>query len=777
MPRISALTLALCLGFPLITAAQEPAQSEASAMMRLGLHGAYFVPNQGQWSDAEVHYGLRSRGLDVAFRESAFTMHMSCGLDDDASAAPQNVTLAVTFPGSNAVLPIGASPQTAKFNYFVGGEGRCTASNVPSFGAIVYSSLYDGVDLCVVGNDDGVLKYEFHCAPGADYSQIRIAYDGIRSLCIDDGGSLHIETSLGTLRDSAPEVWQEKGEIRTSIPARFELVDDRTYRIALDGPVDPDRELIIDPDVEWMYYLGGRDEDRNRAVALGNSGNTFVAGQTSSDNFEGRNNAHHTGTWDGFVAKVSAFGVLEWMTYVGGASSDYAFGIAVDGDENALVTGYTNSSDFEGQINRKHGTSSDAFVAKVSSSGLVLWMLFLGGSDADVGNGVSLDAAGNALVTGLTESTDFEGRNNSHHGSVADAYVAKVSASGALQWMTYLGGSDYDTGYGVAVDGSDDAYVTGYTGSTDFEGQNNSHHGGLNDAYVVKVSSAGSLQWMIFLGGSDNEQGHGIAADGDGNALVTGQTQSADFEGQNNLNHGETDAFVAKVSVSGALQWMTNLGGSMQDFGHAIALDHEGNVVVTGLTLSTDFEGAHNANHGLDDAFIVRLDVSGIVEWMSYLGGAGRDEGDGIALDGAGNAMVTGWSESSDFEGRINSNHGGRDTFVVKYRVVDGPQLSIAATCPFGGPIQVSWTDATPQGRVALIFARDRGNFLVPANYPCQGTQLGLGTDQVQLVGDYAAGAIGERTLNGFAGNGACGGYLQLLDLPTCGTSNVARIE
>ena len=178
--------------------------------------------------------------------------------------------------------------------------------------------------------------------------------------------------------------------------------------------------------------------------------------------------------------------------------------------------------------------------------------------------------------------------------------------------------------------------------------------------------------------------------------------------------------------------------------------------------------------------FVVKVSASGTLQWMIYLGGSGSgsDIGIGIAVDSAGNALVTGYTQSLDFEGRNNAYHGGNgDAFVVKLHLADEPQLSIAATCPLSGPIAVSRSGATPSGRVALIFALDLGQFLVPANYHCQGTQLGLGTNQIQLVNDYAAGATGERTIDGFAGNGACGGYLQLLDLTTCGTSNVAQVN
>ena len=779
-----ALLLSLVLGLGSIVAAGQTAPPSASERHFLGLRGVYFVENSGQWSDESVHYGLKSRGLDVAFRDSSFTMHLSRDCSERSEpgrAAPTNtlnelnapnalnapsnssdrvrsgslgslenlqyeyLTLTVSFPGSNPVTPRGAQPQAAKFNYFVGGEGRNTASNVPSFAAVIYENIYDGIDLHVMGNDDGVMKYEFHCAPGADYTQIRIHYDGIDSLCINEDGDLEIVTSFGTLRDGAPLVWQEDagaqhdapapraGPCRPdepTIPARFELIDEHTYRIALDSEVDPTRELIIDPEIEWMTYLGGSGGDVGVGIAVDAAGNALVAGDTTSSDFTGRNNSHHGGVYD-----------------------------------------------------------RDAFALKVSPSGQVQWMTYLGGSDRDLGRGIAVDAAGNALVAGDTTSSDFTGRNNSHYGGTTDAFALKVSPTGQLQWMTYLGGSDGDSGYGIAVDGAGDALMTGYTFSTDFAGRNNSHYGGGFDAFALNVSPSGQVQWMTYLGGSGKygiaeDVGSGIAVDGAGNALVSGYTHSTDFAGRNNSHHGGYyDAFALKVSPSGQLQWMTYLGGRGNDGNQGyfdnpgIAVDGAGNALVTGVTSSLDFAGRNNSHYGYWDAFALKVSPSGQLQWMTYLGGSEDDFGFGIALDSAGNALVTGETYSTDFAGRNNSNHGDWDAFIVKLRLADGPQLTVAATCPSGGLIRIEWSGATPGGQIALIFARNTGSFIVPNNYPCAGTQLGLGSNQIQLAFQGGAGSNGSRILNANAGPNACGGHLQLLDLSTCGTSNVARVE
>lgn len=793
-----------CLGCPLIAVAQDAARSEASDMMRLGLRGVFFVPNHGQWSDAEVRYGLRSHGLDVAFRESSYTMHLRReqgdrigNLGETASASSgavaeyEMVTLGVTFPGSNPVLPQGVQPQTARFNYFVGGEGRGIASEVPSFGAVLYKNLYDGVDLHVMGNDDGILKYEFRVAPGADYGQIRIAYDGIDSLCIDNSGDLRINTSFGTLADAAPVVWQEIAGERVAIRSRFNVIDDHTYRVELDDLPDASYPMIIDPDIEWMYYFGGGGADQPTGIALDSQGNVILTGATTSSHIAGELNSPHGGK-DVFVAKIDTLGSTLWLLYLGGSLDDLAAGVAVDGADAMFLTGVTYSNDFAHSNNTFHGPGfqgTDAFVAKVTSDGVPEWATYLGGSRADSGAAISVDTSGSPIVVGSTSSTDFEGRNNANHTqwpASYDAFAARVDTDGSLTYMTYLGGSGDDFGAGIDIDGARSIYVAGTTDSGDFEGRIGPYrHYPTLDTFVLLLDPSGVVDRMMYAGGEGEDRARGICADGKGNAYVCGVTASLAFDQHINYSHGYYDALVMKVTPDLQLSWMTYLGGAFDEgyYGYTgIAVDQQGSAYVTSYTSSTDFEGHQNAPHGAWDAFAVKVNASGILQWMTYLGGTSADWGTAIATNALGTLYVVGVTDSVDFEGRRNSHHSqyvAWDGFLVSLSGLGEPPLllAVAAACPSGGPIRIEWSGATPGGQAALIFARNTGSFTIPINYPCPGTQLGLGSDQIQLAWQGGAGADGSRVLNTNAGSGACGGHLQLLDISTCATSNVARLE
>ncbi len=802
---LSALTLAVT------TAADPPSQPASTETIRLGLRGVYFVENQGQWSDAGVYYGFKTRGLDIAFRESSFTMHLArevdstsrareeaglggptsrareealldehrataplsgdaapdAGSSDDPVPTHEYLTLTVTFPGSNDVLPEAAEPQSAKFNYYIGDDESKWASNVPSFGEVVYRNLYDGVDLHISGAPDasGVLKYEFHVQPGADYSQIHINYDGIDSLCIDDAGDLHINTTFGTLTDAAPLVWQEgSSDLSDPIPARFELDDNTTYHITLDGPVDPTRELVIDPDVEWSLYLGGEGQDDGWSVDVDEQGHIAVCGETNSETFGGQINRNY-GLIDAYVVSLDADGVVQWMTFLGGSRDDNAYGVGFDSGGQIYVAGATSSPDFAGRTNDPFG-SSDVYLARLAAGGELEWMRYVGGIRGEWVYRLAVAADHAIYLAGDTESPDFVGAINAIHSDRNDCFVLRADATGVVEWMRYLGGSYSDSAFGLAVDVAGNAFVVGPAYSTDFDGRRNTYRGGPADGYVLKVDARGELDWMVYLGGEGQEWAQDVDVADDGSLLVGGWTGSRAFEQRTNEHHGgNDDAYAARLDSSGKVEWMTYFGGTNDDYAYAIAADSKGGAVLTGQTESDDFVGRSNelAQGGL--AIILHVNREGHLTWMAYCGGPSQSWGSDVVVDAADDALVAGGT-TVDYS-----------ALLLKYRFSDGLRLSVSPSCPQGGRAQLTWSNATPCTPAALLFARSTGSFTIPNNRPCPGTMLGLGTQQIRNVFTGNSDPNGNRTLNANAGPGACGGYLQLLDLTTCATSNVARIE
>ena len=344
---------------------------------------------------------------------------------------------------------------------------------------------------------------------------------------------------------------------------------------------DTTKPLIIDPVLSWATYLGGSDQDQSSGIAVDQGGNAYVTGNTISPDFPGTAGSPIQSTFggglDAFVTKLNAAGTaLVYSTYLGGSGGfDQGFGIAVDHDGNAYVTGATDTpgSGFPGtagsSIQSTFGGRADAFVTKLNATGTALvYSTYLGGSGNDLGQGIAVDQGGNTYVTGETLSPGFPGTagsliQNTFDGQ--DAFVTKLNAAGtALVYSTYLGGSvGGSAGHGIAVDQAGNAYVTGFTGGTGFPGTAGSPiqstFGGGLDAFVTKLNAAGTaLVYSTYLGGSGGfDQGFGIAVDHDGNAYVTGATDTpgSGFPGtagsliQSTFGGGNDDGFVAKISA------------------------------------------------------------------------------------------------------------------------------------------------------------------------------------------------------------------------------------
>jgi predicted MPP superfamily phosphohydrolase len=542
------------------------------------------------------------------------------------------VNIRISFPGANPnarLEPFGRLDTVV--SYFIGNDPAKWRVAVPVWAGVRYVNLYPGVDLEFRGEAGRVVP-RLVAHPGANLSVVRLRVEGADAVALTPGGGggLLLRTAVG---EFILPLFQVEGG--TAEPALVQKVDGLAFEVS--HPFTAGNKAVSAP--SSMVYP-------QQAVSLLYSG------------------------------------------FLGGSDWDGGHGIAVDSSGNAYVTGGTWSSDFPAVVGpyTSFNGGADAFVAKVNPSGTALvYAGFLGGSGYDAGVGIAVDSSGNAYVTGGTDSSDFPavvGPNLSYNG-YGDAFVAKVNPAGtALVYAGFLGGSGSDGGEGIAVDSSGNAYVTGYTCSSDFPavvGPYTNYRGG-GDAFVAKVNPSGTaLVYSGFLGGLGADVGEGIAVDSSGNAYVTGGTWSSDFPavvGPYTSYRGGGDAFVAKVNPSGtALVYAGFLGGSYSDAGHGIAVDSSGNAYVTGGTGSSDFPAVVGPdlsfNGGGGDAFVAKVNPAGTaLVYSGFLGGSGGDGGYGIAVDSSGNAYVTGYTYSSDFPavvGPYTSYNGGDwDAFVAK---------------------------------------------------------------------------------------------------------------
>jgi hypothetical protein len=648
-----------------------------------------FEANQGQ-ADSRVNFLARGNGyaLFLTPGQAVLSLHQpaehSSGQAPSGPAAAGDV-LAMQFLGANANPRVtGLDEQAGVTNYLIGNDPAQWHMHIANYGTVQYQGLYPGIDLNYYGNQRQ-LEYDFVVAPGADPRVIHLAFQGARSLALNDQGNLVLHTAGGDVVEHAPVLYQECDGGRQAVSGHYLLEGDGRVGFAV-GRYDSSRTLTIDPILSYSTYFGGPTHFGNNAeniglgIAVDGAGNTYVTGYTTATDLPTLNPIQGTSGGgapylfgDAFVMKLNASGnALVYSTYLGGSGDDSGQGIAVDAAGNAYVTGYTTSTDFPtaNALQAANGGGRDGFVAKLNAAGTALvYSTYLGGSGDEFGRGIVVDAAGNAYVTGDTSSTDFPTANPlqaGNGGGSTDAFVAKLNGAGtALVYSTYLGGSGDDSGQGIAVDAAGNTYVTGYTTSTDFPTANSLQpaNAGGYDAFVAKLNAAGTtLVYSTYLGGSHSDFGTGIALDAAGNAYVTGYTASVDFPTVNpfQATTGSTypfdvDAFVTKINASGqALVYSTYLGGNGLDEARAIAVDGAGNAYVTGYTDSADFptvDPFQKGPVGGYDVFVTELNAPGTaLVFSSYLGGStGSQFGNAIAVDSCGNAYVTGDTGACDF--------------------------------------------------------------------------------------------------------------------------------
>ena len=471
------------------------------------------------------------------------------------------------------------------------------------------------------------------------------------AVSVQSDGSLRIGFRTGTLNESAPQAWQERAGKRVPVQVAFAPRGKDEITFAL-GAYDRSEPLFIDPTLTWNTFLGGDGLDQGKAVTVDGSGNVYVAGYGSAT-WGSPVRAFSGGLNDAFVAKLDSSGNLIWNTFLGGDGDDRGKAVAVDGSGNVYVTG--SSTAFWFTAIRGFNGGREAFVAKLDSSGNLIWntFLFLGLPAEHQGNAVAVDGSGSVYVAGDT------------FGLHQDAFAAKLDSSGNLIWNTFLGGDGANQGFAVAVDGSGNVYVAGYS-TASWGSPVRDFSGGEADGFAAKLDPDGNLTWNTFLGGNEGDFGQALAVDGSGNVYVAGESD-ATWGGSpvQDYNGGAADAFAAKLDPDGNLILNTFLGGNEGDFGGAMAVDGSGNVYVAGTSDAT-WGSPDHAFSGGRDAFAATLDPDGNLIWNTFLGGDGVDIGNALAVDGNGSVYLAGYSDVTwgspvrDFSG------GGDDAFVAK---------------------------------------------------------------------------------------------------------------
>jgi hypothetical protein len=623
-------------------------------------HPLIFEPNRGQfpervkWMARGSRYQVFLTGEGATFRlpqagsRSTSGQSTAGGLPADrlratALSEASYSTVQMKLIGGRRWTEIeGMEPTGGASNYFLGDDPREWHSGIQHYSRVRIAGVYQGIDLVFYSNGEN-LEYDFVMAPGADPKQIRLSFDGMERMQVDrNSGDLVLATKRGAqLRQVRPKLYQQNGANKVEVAGGYTTLNGREVGFSVAG-YDRRLPLIIDPEFNYVKNLHGDFEDRATDIAVDEAGNAWVVGSTFSD-------------------------LMTAQTVLGDSSGDG--GLA-------------------GRMCRDHRTPpphpADVFVAKLSATGGLLAMTMIGGCQLDLGESIAADSTG-AYITGFTSSYHFPQVHplQSLLGG-ADAFVLKLDPTGQqILYSTYFGGPDVDTGHGIAVDSSHNAYVTGKTYNSGFPTVNaeQPNFGGERDGFVAKINAAGTgLVYSTYLGGKAYDEPFGITVDAAGSPYITGLTWSPDFPTHNAselYSGGGPYAFVTKLSPQGTtLVYSTYLGGGL-DGGSDIAVDQTGNAFVTGWTRSgafpttiTAFQISKPSPQGTADAFLTKISPFGTFLLSTYFGANDIDTfGRSVAVNSKSEAYIGGITFSQVLPGlpAPQAMYGDSNGFVTKF--------------------------------------------------------------------------------------------------------------
>jgi hypothetical protein len=627
-----------------------------------------FEANHGQ-TDPQVRFVSRGPGYRSFLMSDGIVLSLRAkevvatqATNAVAAGPSQRSTLVFRLLGTapNPTV-IGEVQQLGRVNYFVGNDSAKWQRNVPTYAQVRYKNIYPGIDLLYYGNHRQ-LEYDFAVAAGADPGQIQFEISGASQIHVDTDGTLVLTIGSGEVYFQPPIVYQESNGQRVAVNGGY-VVDDPTHVSFQVAQYDPSKPLVIDPVLVYSTYLGGSGDDQPGGIAVDTTGNVYVAGSTDSTDFPLTTpGSLPAGNTHVFVAKLDATGSnLIYADYLGGSNEDYGYAVALDAANNVYVTGSTASSDFP-MVNPFQGTypgSFNAFLTKISPDGSsLLYSSYFGGNGSDVPSNVAVDGTGDMVIAGYTSSTNLP---------VANAYQATMSAN--------LGGMYGNYGFLTKFNPSGSSL----TYSTYFGGSSN-----------VPFNCGGSPCWP--------QPASSIAAmqlDAAGNAYVTGTTNTYDFPitpgvylATDSIQMNGSVGFVSKFSGAGSLQYSTyfyEASGLLTDI-TGIAVDGSGSAYITGVALSdgtfpiTSTSICDPSVYGwaCNYAFVTKFDAAGAtLLYSTFLGPNNNANPQAIALDSANDAYVLAFTGSGSFStvNGIENYSSGNDVLLVEIDAAASTEL------------------------------------------------------------------------------------------------------
>ncbi|MBE7546583.1 MAG: SBBP repeat-containing protein [Planctomycetia bacterium] len=801
-----------------VSGTSEPGEAvRTSVQESYGKLPLYFIQNDGQ-VDARVQYYEKGSGQGMFFTKKGIYLSLTRSKKTE-SANPRSAIPSPQPQEHIRLFPLGANKdpgiiaedmQECKINYFVGSPEKWR-TNIPTFGAVEYKNIYDGVDMRFYGNNRQ-MEYDVIVKPGVSPSRVQLCYEGIEDLRIREDGDMEIILKEGSIIHKKPYIYQIIDGEKREIEGSFRILN-RVCGLDESSPATAEWTGRTQPghQVEVIHRKDakGAEPVPNLTTPKAPPPNPLQRGT------DPRPVLAQCLALPGTLQRVADI-YFPLVGEKGVEGTDTCATIA------KVLKGINNGDQVTNLIppepsksvhpERRHHKFVYGFTVASyeKSSSLVIdpileYSTYLGGDDTDRGYGIAVDSSGYAYVTGFTTSANFPvvGTSTAKKAN-EDVFVTKLGTETplALIYSTYIGGNGADYGIGIAVDGSASAYITGYTSSSNFPRAGTSTAKKTNyDAFVTKLGASGdSLEYSTYIGGSGSDYGQGIAVDSSGAAYVVGYTTSTNFPrvGTTTGHAGGTDdVFVTKLGTETplALIYSTYIGGTGSELGRGIALDDSGSAYVSGYTTSANFPVVGTTTGhagGTYDAFVTKLGTETPLAliYSTYIGGDGDDLAIGIAVDGSGSAYISGHTTSANFPvvGTTTGHAGGiYDAFVTKLGT-ETPLALVYSTCIGGSGNDYCGLEIDVDGSGSAYII----GYTTSTNFPVVGTttshaegtedafviKLGTGVPISILYSTYIGGSGSDVAL-GIAVDGTdsayIAGYTGSSNFPIVGTSTAKK--
>jgi len=561
-----------------------------------------------------------------------------------------------------------------------------------SFERIVLNEVYPGIDWVVYATKNGI-KYDFIVHPGADANMIQLMYKHANNVSITTDGGLEVETKLGKIQEGKPFSYTNSGtEVKSAFHITGNIVtfDIETYNKQKTLTIDPDVVWT-----SYLGGSGYDEARAICADEAGNTYMTGFTSATNGIATGGYQTNYGGGNYDAFITKFNVAGQRIWTTYFGGNGSDFGSAIALDSGGNIFIAGTTASTTgiaVNGGLLDYAGGLYDGFAAKFSPNGMLQWSTYLGGIQEDNAVSIAIGEDDRCAILCQTKSNDVfvnGAYQSAFGGGISDMLLTYLNNDGTFEWNTFIGKTG-DENPGAVVISEEYISVVGSTSSTSdiaIGGPQTTYGGGVSDGYFGVFNLDGTLNWSTYIGGAGEDLAHQIAINRFNDVFISGSTNSSTGiatpgASQTTFGGGEFDAFLGQFSLDGAENWMTYLGGEGLDKGNGVAVDELGGVFIGGITsslLNIFDDGFQVENAGGTDLLFAFYDSFGVKKWSSYFGGSDDETMFSMAADENSRAIFAGSTQSNGvaFNGWDTSYGGSTDALFGKIQDCNNPYVTV----------------------------------------------------------------------------------------------------